>query len=476
MNAVISGRAGLALLIEGESMMSLDVDDLETLVPRSPHDLRFLLADADDLITLENTRREEVAQRLELEHDIAGALDMTLIALDSGASMELRVEAVAALDELLAGARVVERLESTMYAKPLPGSADLIGALFCTDVKTTARSFFERLSRYQPAIRSVREAWEALPDHLFSNEQNSKDLFHDMACNEGLFRLLALSYDDQAKGSEFVTEALQNRSISRLRNHRDVIQRWSAAVIEGEYNGSKPSGPRARPQAQPHLLSEKPPHVIRKTVLLVDDHALVRAGVRALIEETLPEVKVIGEAKDGREALRLVGEHNPDLVLMDIAMPGLNGIEATARVSKEFPNVQVIILSMYANEEYVLEAIQAGAAGYLVKRSAGVELEKAIKTVAGGDSYFSPRVLEHVTKVGSAHTVRNLIDRLTSRQSEILQLIAERHSTKEIAQVLSISVKTVETHRAQLMDRLGVYDVSGLVRFAIQAGIVPLEE
>ena len=235
MNAVISGRAGLALVIEGESLMSLDVDDLETLVPRSACDLRFLLADATDLVTLENTGREEIARRLDLEHDIACALDMTLIALDSDSSMELRAEAVAALDELLADARVIERLEFTMYAKPLPDSADLMGALFCTEVKTSApRSFFERLSQYQTAIRAVREAWDELPDHLFGDEAAAKTVFQDVACHEGLFRLLALSYGDQAKVSAFLLESPKNRSISSLGNHRDVVQRWSAPIRNAE--------------------------------------------------------------------------------------------------------------------------------------------------------------------------------------------------------------------------------------------------
>jgi len=213
------------------------------------------------------------------------------------------------------------------------------------------------------------------------------------------------------------------------------------------------------------------------SILLADDHALVRAGIRALVEK-LPDAKVIAEAKDGREALRLVGELQPDLVLMDIAMPGLNGLEATARISREFPNVRVIILSMYGNEEYVREAISAGAAGYLVKRGATAELESAIKAVAGGDTYVSPLVSEHVSKErgGRLRADRALIDCLTPRQREILQLLAERHRTKEIAHILNISVKTVETHRAQLMDRLDIYDVPGLVRFAIRAGLVSLEE
>lgn len=212
-------------------------------------------------------------------------------------------------------------------------------------------------------------------------------------------------------------------------------------------------------------------------ILLADDHTLVRAGIRALIEQ-LPTVKVVGEAKDGREALRLVREHKPDLILMDVAMPGLNGLEATARVSKEFPDVRVIILSMYANEEYVREAINAGAAGYLVKRSAATELERAITAVARGEKYFSPLVSTHVNKdrAGRLSVDRAWIERLTPRQREILQLIAERHSTKDIAGILSISIKTVETHRAQLMERLDIHDVPGLVRFAIRAGLVSLDE
>jgi DNA-binding NarL/FixJ family response regulator len=212
-------------------------------------------------------------------------------------------------------------------------------------------------------------------------------------------------------------------------------------------------------------------------ILLVDDHALVRAGIRALLER-LPEVKTIAEAKDGREAFRLIQEQPPDLVLMDIAMPGLNGIEATGRITKEFPDVRVIILSMYANDEYVREAIKAGAAGYLVKSAAAVELEKAIKAIMRSEMYFSQQVSSHVIKgkAGQLSVERSLIERLTPRQREIVQLIAEGHSTKEIAQILNISVKTVETHRAQLMERLGIYEIPGLVRFAIRAGLATLDE
>jgi DNA-binding NarL/FixJ family response regulator len=213
------------------------------------------------------------------------------------------------------------------------------------------------------------------------------------------------------------------------------------------------------------------------SILLADDHTLVREGIRALVEK-LPSVTVVGEAKDGREALRMVKEHKPNLVLMDIAMPGLNGLEATARISKEVPGTRVIILSMYANEEYVREAIRAGAAGYMVKRGAAAELKLAITAVARGEQYFSPMVSANVTRDrrGRLSADRAWIERLTSRQREILQLIAERHSTKDIAGILNISIKTVETHRAQLMQRLDIHDVPGLVRFAIRAGLVSLEE
>jgi DNA-binding NarL/FixJ family response regulator len=212
------------------------------------------------------------------------------------------------------------------------------------------------------------------------------------------------------------------------------------------------------------------------SILLADDHTLVRAGIRALVER-ISDVKVVAEAKDGREALRLVSNRRPDLVLMDIAMPGLNGLDATARISREFPEVRVIILSMYSNEEYVREAIKAGAAGYLVKRVATAELETAIKVVARGEKYFSPLISSGMhNRTGQPAGDPAHVERLTPRQREILQLIAERHSTKEIAQILTISAKTVETHRAQLMERLGIHDVPGLVRFAIRAGLASLDE
>jgi DNA-binding NarL/FixJ family response regulator len=212
-------------------------------------------------------------------------------------------------------------------------------------------------------------------------------------------------------------------------------------------------------------------------LLLADDHALVRAGIRSLLEK-MTGVEVVAEASDGREALELIKKKLPNLVLMDIAMPGLNGLEALARTTKEFTAMKVIILSMHANEEYALQALRAGACGYLLKDGAVAELELALRVVARGETYLSPRISKRVIdgyleRLGNQNASGGL---LTARQREILQLIAEGQSTKEIAFLLGVSVKTVEAHRAQLMLRLGIHDVAGLVRYAMRVGLVPPEE
>lgn len=208
-------------------------------------------------------------------------------------------------------------------------------------------------------------------------------------------------------------------------------------------------------------------------IVLADDHALVRAGLRKLLE-SLPDIEVVGEAEDGRAALALVASHKPDLVLMDIAMPGLNGIEAAARLSREHPQVRALILSMHQNEDYVRQALRAGAAGYLLKDAAPVELELAIKAVLRGETYLSPAVSrgvmsDYVQRLRGEDTPG---EALTPRQRETLQLIAEGHTTKEIARRLNISVKTVETHRTQLMKQLDLHDVAGLVRYALRTGLI----
>jgi len=210
-------------------------------------------------------------------------------------------------------------------------------------------------------------------------------------------------------------------------------------------------------------------------ILLADDHALLRAGIRALLED-LPGVAVVAEAADGREALALVEAHRPDLLLADIAMPGLGGLEVTARVAEDYPEIGVVILSMYRDGEYVRKAVKAGARGYLLKDSAIPELELAIRAVARGETYLSPPVSTQVVADYRRLAYETALEGpLTPRQREILRLIAEGKTTKSIARSLNISVKTVETHRTQLMDRLDIHDVAGLVRHAIRVGLVTPE-
>jgi DNA-binding NarL/FixJ family response regulator len=207
-------------------------------------------------------------------------------------------------------------------------------------------------------------------------------------------------------------------------------------------------------------------------ILLAEDHTLVRAGIRALLEG-LDGVEVVAEASDGREDLRLAQAHHPDVLLMDITMKGLNGLEATARLAKERSTTRVIILSMHGDQVYVRQALQAGATGYLLKGADVAELELALRAVMRGDTYLSPSVSKDFVgnllngKAPSA----NPLDGLTPRQREILQLVAEGRTTKEIAARLDLSIKTVETHRAQLMERLDIHDVAGLVKFAIRVGL-----
>jgi DNA-binding NarL/FixJ family response regulator len=213
-------------------------------------------------------------------------------------------------------------------------------------------------------------------------------------------------------------------------------------------------------------------------VMLADDHTLVRAGIRALLEK-LPGVEVVGEAGDGREVLKLVKLHRPDVVLMDISMPGLNGLEAAVRMAKEFPDVRVIILSMHPNEEYVWRALKAGAAGYLLKKAATAELETALQRVAHGEVYLSREISARLPKNFLLDGVANRkspLEQLTGRQREILQLIAEGQNTKGIADLLKVSPKTVEYHRMKLMDGLNVHDIPGLVRFALRVGLLPQEK
>ena len=210
-------------------------------------------------------------------------------------------------------------------------------------------------------------------------------------------------------------------------------------------------------------------------VVLADDHTLVRAGVRALLEK-MPHVKVVGESGDGREAWQLIKHVRPDVVLMDITMPSLNGLEVAARIAKDFHEIRVIILSMHDNEEYYWRALKAGAAGYLLKKAATTELEEALRRVVHGEIYLSQEISSRLLKKfpghGAAHR-KSPFEQLTERQREILQLIAEGQNTKAIGEILKVSPKTVEYHRMRLMNRLHLHDIPSLVRFALRVGLIP---
>lgn len=212
-------------------------------------------------------------------------------------------------------------------------------------------------------------------------------------------------------------------------------------------------------------------------LLLADDHALVRAGIRVLVE-SIEGVTVVAEANNGREAVTLAREHKPDIVVMDITMSELNGIEAGAQIRAANATTRILILSMHTSEEFVRRAMAAGMSGYLVKDSAPLELKLAIEAVMRGEMYLSSRIARHLVtrpgRVGQPASEAPL-DALTPRQREILQMIAEGESTKQIAFTLKLSVKTVETHRAALMDRLGIHDLAGLVIYAVRHKLVSVD-
>lgn len=213
--------------------------------------------------------------------------------------------------------------------------------------------------------------------------------------------------------------------------------------------------------------------MMQMRVLLADDHVLVRAGIRALLQK-IDGVEVVGEADNGIQALEMIKSVQPDVALLDIAMPELDGLSVTATIAKEFPRVRVIILSMHSENEYVLRALRAGAKGYLLKGARTSELEIALTAVMRGESYLSPGASVHavddIVRRGSG--AADPVERLTPRQRQVLQLIAEGQSRKQIAQQLKISAKTVDTFRAQLMEQLNIHDVAGLVRLAIAEGLI----
>jgi len=211
-------------------------------------------------------------------------------------------------------------------------------------------------------------------------------------------------------------------------------------------------------------------------VLLTDDHTILRKGLCSLLEDE-EGIEVIGEAEDGREAIKLADKLHPDIVVMDIAMPGLNGLEATRQLRRLHPEIKILILSMYANVEYVFQTLQAGAEGYLVKKAAPSELVLAIKAVHQGNSFLSPSISrtvidDYIRRANQISQGEQAFEKLTARETEVLQLIAEGRKTREIAELLYISIKTVETHRAHIMDKLGIHNTAELTQYAISKRII----
>jgi DNA-binding NarL/FixJ family response regulator len=213
-------------------------------------------------------------------------------------------------------------------------------------------------------------------------------------------------------------------------------------------------------------------------LFLADDHAVVRDGLKFLLEAQ-QDIEVVGDADNGRDAVRLVAQLHPDIVILDIAMPGLNGIEAAGQIREACPSTQVIMLSMHSTSEHVFRALQAGARGYLLKESAGVEVVNAIRAVLAGRRYLSQKISDQVIDdyVSRRETVgaESPLARLSAREREVLQLVVEGKSSADIAETLFLSPKTVETYRSRLMKKLGISDLPSLVKFAIQHGLTPLE-
>ena len=214
------------------------------------------------------------------------------------------------------------------------------------------------------------------------------------------------------------------------------------------------------------------------SVYIADDHAIVRDGLRILLDEQ-PDIEVIGDAADGREAVRQVTELEPDVVIMDINMPELNGIEATHHIMENCPSARVVILSMFATQEHIFRALQAGARGYLLKESAGIEVVKAVREVMSGRRYLSQKISEDViddyVRLRDQAMDEDPLSRLSPREREVLQLVVEGKSSAEIAEALFLSPKTVETYRSRLMQKLEIHDIPGLVKFAIQHGLTALD-
>src|SRR6266705_1304277 len=414
--------------------------------------LRRLQALSVRLLKVEETERRRIAREL---HDGVGqlltAVKLRLAGLNPSSADygSRRSECVAAIDEALEQVRRVSR-------DLRPSQLDDLGLLAALrshlDQQASSAGFKPNFTHEGVPLRLAAEiettcfriAQEALTN--IARHAQASEVWVTLA---GTDEELRLEVRDNGRGFDVA---------AARRAARDRLGALAGDPVEPD----APSGSRGRGTS-----------MIPVRVLLADDHALVRAGIRALLEG-LEGVTVVAEAGNGSEVLELARKHRPDVVLLDISMPGLGGLEASALLKQELSEVSVVMLSMHANEEYVLQALRAGASGYMLKDSATAELELALQAVMQGETYLSPRISKqmvegYVQRVGGEQPKS---DNLTPRQRQVLQLIAGGHSTTEIAYRLELSVKTVETHRAQLMDRLQIRDIAGLVKYAIRSGLV----
>ena len=225
-----------------------------------------------------------------------------------------------------------------------------------------------------------------------------------------------------------------------------------------------------------HVVAVMTPPIKKITVLLADDHTIVRQGLRLLLDAS-DDIKVIGEVENGREAVQVAKKLKPDVVVLDVVMPVLNGVEATRQIAKEIPTTKVLILSSYSDDERVLQLIEEGATGYLIKQTAANDLLIAIREACKGNAFFSPAISRRLLQqCREAFATGGIVKRrgniLTTREAEVLQLIAEGHPNKQIADQLSISIKTVEKHRQQVMNKLNIHDIAGLTRYAVSKGMI----
>jgi DNA-binding NarL/FixJ family response regulator len=214
-------------------------------------------------------------------------------------------------------------------------------------------------------------------------------------------------------------------------------------------------------------------------IVLCDDHQIIREGLRSLLEKQ-PDMAVVGEALNGLGAIKLVTEKKPDIVILDIAMPEMNGVAAARRIFTDHPKVKILALSMHSDHHFVTEMLEAGASGYMLKDSAFGELTNAIRTIISGGLFISPHIAgnvleEFARRANPGHPTQRRVTQLSHREKEILQLISEGHSTKEIATKINVSVKTVETHRQHIMQKVGVHNVAALTKYAVREGLTSLE-